>query len=693
MDYACTYLRVFTFFVSVIVGGVAQATGPGFDPTPVQIPDTGKYTSRPVTSMDLLGVRDIKGVCISPNGKYVAFVIGQAVYETNSYRSGIFVIGTAPGSILVSLGTAGLPQFDIINQWYPESPQWSPDSRYITYRARMSSVDAWQVWRWKREGGPPVKLTNIPGDVQEYHWGADGTKLLMTIAKPRDPAQSKKASEDGVIYDGHFFVFRDRPVVSEFLEATPRQTATWTHNIKTGEERAEAGSERESASPWMRDIGEQFFNETGFEGHHILDAKISPDGRRVAYRYINDKPGRKSIYSLYSKGVEGGNPIDVTPDVYYVSNYWWAGDSRRIFYTKYDGDGRNDQLWAVPALGGTPAEVYGGPEFLYFDSVDQGLQYMASANENADSPGRIALLDLRTNGLRILADVNPEFKNIKLGAITRLDGVNKMGQKWFAHLVKPLDYELGKRYPLIVTTYTSGDGFLRGASGDENPIHVYAANGFAVLSFDMGLRTSSNEPGDFEGYVSWFASVTASIEMAIRRVSEMGIADVRRVGLTGYSRGTEIARYAIIHTKLFQAVSGASGGESPYFYYMSGKGIQDEFSRRGLGGWPEGKSKSNWKQVAPDLNADVIDAPILNNDPDSEVLGDLSLYTSLKDLGKPFELVIYPDELHHINQPKHRYKMYERNLDWFRFWLKNEEDNDPSKKEQYERWRGMRHVK
>jgi hypothetical protein len=98
----------------------------------------------------------------------------------------------------------------------------------------------------------------------------------------------------------------------------------------------------------------------------------------------------------------------------------------------------------------------------------------------------------------------------------------------------------------------------------------------------------------------------------------------------------------------------------------------------------------NWKQEAPELNADRINAPVLNNDPDSEFLPDLALYTSLKDLGRPLELFIYPNELHHISQPKHRFQIYERNLDWFLFWLQSEESRDPAKSEQYQRWRQLR---
>src|SRR5258708_29889452 len=142
----------------------------------------------------------------------------------------------------------------------------------------------------------------------------------------------------------------------------------------------------------------------------------------------------------------------------------------------------------------------------------------------------------------------------------------------------------------------------------------------------------------------------------------MGSADATRVGLTGYSRGAEIVGSSITQAKLFRAVRGAAGDASPYFYYMASKQIQDSFSKDGLGGWPEGTSRALWVEIAPDLRADRIDAPILNNDSDSEFIGDLALYTSLRNLGKPIDLFVYPDELHHVNHPKHHFRIYERNL-------------------------------
>jgi dipeptidyl aminopeptidase/acylaminoacyl peptidase len=691
------YVRSVSVFFLVLSSAVLSARAQdfnavGFDPTPVRIPYLEKGEQRPVTSMDLLTIRDEEGVSISPDGKYVAFMVGQAVYETNSYRSGLYIVGTAPGSAPVCLGTAGAPRWDSINQWLPESPQWSPDSKYVTHMTKMDKTANRQVWRWSVDGGAPIQLTDVPGDVQSYHWTAQGDKIVVTFEKPRDPTEIERLSEAGIVYDGTFDAVHGRPVVSEVLASKPKELETWIHDVSTDEERKQTKAEADSVGPWVSDIGEEYYDRnTGFVGHRLLDAKVSPDGHRVAYRLFGDSPGTKVIYKLFSKPVRGGTPIDVAPGVYFVADYWWAADGSRIYFTQNVGDGWPDKLMTVPAEGGTPKQVFSSSDSLYSCAPDKSFQYMACAGENRTTPSQVALVDIAAGSVRTLVELNPEFANLELGSITRLDGVNRYGDRWWAHLVKPLNYEPGKKYPLIVTTYRTRE-FLRGASGDENPIHVYAAHGFAVLSFDMGSRDYDNKPGDFQRYLSWYERVEASIEMAIQEASEMGVADTTRVGLAGFSRGTEIAAYAITHTKLFRAVSGAAGDYSPYFYYMAPRVIQESFSRDGVGGWPQGKSASNWKELAPDLNAERIDAPVLDNDPDSEFLGDLALYTSLKELGKPVELFIYPNELHRINQPRHRYQIYECNLDWFRFWLKTEENADPAKREQYKRWRQLRQL-
>jgi dipeptidyl aminopeptidase/acylaminoacyl peptidase len=263
-----------------------------------------------------------------------------------------------------------------------------------------------------------------------------------------------------------------------------------------------------------------------------------------------------------------------------------------------------------------------------------------------------------------------------------------MGDNWYAYLVKPLDYVPDTKYPLIVTTYRSGDYFLRGASGNENPIQVYAAKGFVVLSFDVGFLRNTRT-GDFADKIVDWASPVASIETAVQQLVDAGLVDPLRVGIAGFSHGEVIGGYAITHTNLFHAASGAETYD-PCFYALGGEVWHRQFTNWGLVGGPEVNTKAHWQEISLSANADKIRTPILQNTSDTEYLAYLPTYRALRDLGKPMELYIYPNELHVRNQPKHRLEIYERNVDWFSFWLKNEEDEDLAKAAQYVRWKAMR---
>ena len=73
-----------------------EEKGPGFDPSPLVVPPAAPAATRPITSLDLLTIRDFKGVSISPDGKRIAYVLSQAVLDSNAYRNALFVVGTEP---------------------------------------------------------------------------------------------------------------------------------------------------------------------------------------------------------------------------------------------------------------------------------------------------------------------------------------------------------------------------------------------------------------------------------------------------------------------------------------------------------------------------------------------------------------------------------------------------------------------
>lgn len=669
-----------------------KVQGAGFDPAPVRIPEIQKTAKRTITSLNLVQLRENEGLSLSPDGRYVAFVVGEAVCATNSYRSGLFVIATEPGSTPVSLGTAGYPDWDDINQWIPEAPRWSADSRFIFRRMRRSKSDHLQLWQWSREGGQPTQLTHLPGDVLSYQLTPDSKQLVLNVTIETDPADTDGASENAVLYDGNFQPWQGRRVADEIKENQPNATETWMYEIASMGVRKATTEETAMFGPWQSDLAEKnFVTGGGFQGHHVLESKKSPNGETVAYLFLVDDPkeSKQSTVRLFVKPVRGGEPIGLASN---IIDYWWSRKGERIFFTQSGLNGHSRKLKVVSSRGGNPTDVFAMPTGEWFAdcSLDANESRLACSHENNVTPQEIVLVDVLHGTVRPLVELNPEFRNIILSSPVRMEGKNSLGDAWYGYLIKPLDYVPGTRYPLIITTYRTGDYFLRGASGNENPIQVYAKNGFAVLSVDVGQNPNAG-PGDFDTKLLTWTSPTASLAAEIQTLDRTGIIDPEKVGISGYSHGSEIVGFAISHTALFHAAIGA-GGYDPYFFYMAGSEWHDLFARWGVGGWPEGPAKARWQILSPVLNADRINTPLLNEEADTEYLPYLALETSLEQLRKPAELWIYPDELHVRNQPRHLYEIYNRNLDWYSFWLRNFEDADPAKTQQYVRWHELRRL-
>ena len=671
-------------------GAAAQAVeGAGYDPSPVRLDQSVTTTRRPVTPMDLLTLRDPKGVSISPDGRNVAFVVGQAEYETNSYRSGLFVVATKAGSRVKTLGTAGMPHWDEINQWIPEDPQWSPDSRWIAYRTRMSSAEHWQVSIWNAATGLRENQTSAPGDVESYRWGLGGSELFLTVEKPRSSLDTTNEAEAGILFNQAIHPYQVIPLLTQMEEATKPEREYWIYELKTRRQRPATEGEVAKWKPWSSASAPD--QNPLLAKYHILGAAPSPDGSKIAYSYDVENYAQSKTWAgrLLLATDHGRHILEVTPDAHWVEQYWWTADGKTLYFTEHGGRGRSPELWELPSGELKPRLVYRADagEYLSSFSSDAAGKIFACLRENNASPPEIAIMDDLTKPVRTLVDLNPGFSLLQKGTTERLDGTNSYGEKWFAYLVKPLDFVQGKKYPLIVTTYRSGDYFLRGASGDENPIQVYAAHGFAVLCVDVGW-TRNRVSGDFDETLLDWASPTASIEQAVQRLSQEGIIDLSRVGIAGFSHGEEIAGYALIHTTLFRAASGAQNYD-PFFYFLGSDDWHEIFGQWGLSGWPHGEINPNWRKIAMSLNVDKIVTPILQNESDTEYLITLATYRSLQDAGKPIEMHIYPNELHVRNQPRHRLEIYDLNLDWFRFWLKGEQDSDPAKADQYARWREL----
>ena len=267
--------------------------------------------------------------------------------------------------------------------------------------------------------------------------------------------------------------------------------------------------------------------------------------------------------------------------------FWWTADGSALYFTQHDGRGHSAELWELRSGDLKPQLVYRADvgEYLSSFSSDNAGKVFACVRENNSTPPQIAVIDAVTKPVRPIVDLNPGvFHATEKGVRSAWTEKILTAKTGFAYLVKPLDFMAGHEVSADRDhLYRSGDYFLQGASGDENPIQVYAAHAAApVLCVDVGW-TRIRVTGDFDETLLNWASPTASIAQAVRRLAQEGIIDLARVGIAGFSHGEEIAGYAVIHSDLFHAAVGAQNYD-PFFYFLGSDEWHDIFEQWGLSG-------------------------------------------------------------------------------------------------------------
>jgi len=332
------------------------------------------------------------------------------------------------------------------------------------------------------------------------------------------------------------------------------------------------------------------------------------------------------------------------------------------------------------------------PEEGRFDSsfITNG-KVLVAISQAPMIPPDLVLWDFQAKRLKLLTDLNPEYRTIELGQVERLEWTNRRGSKCAGLLIKPVDYEMGKRYPMVFLGAPATNDFI----SDSRYTTAYApqplANaGFVLLLAEYPLENKIPR-GEFPGEMSDAYNWMAMVESAADLLSDQGLVDKRKIGVGGFSRTSWLASFTITHsTYSFVAASLADSALYSYGQYYkcnSFRAIHGAESQ--IGGPPYGPTLNDWLNYASPFNADRVEAAVLMEfTPPIEDA--YEFFVALARQGKPVELYYYPKGAHPLDTPAERLASLQRNVDWFRFWIQGYDRRDPDDPEQYRRWRAMR---
>lgn len=638
-----------------------------------------------VSVPDILQVSDIGGLGVSPNGRVLAFRVERADLSSNAYPTQWYVWtedagvrGVGPGGDAIYLDPGVTSR---------EAPIWSPDSSAFFYRA-LAGAEV-QLWRALADGSGAAAVVVTDADVVSIEPDRAGDGLIFATGPSRDAIRRAEREEydAGILVDEHVDLAQNlfRGAMINGRRATQRLTGSWF--VRAGL------LWREPLTHHRLDFGTLASHPMdGARGTATPEATPGRPGEAIStsgdVARAKSDGGERSIEVARA----GGGTVTCGLDACRARVSWLAwrrGADEVLFATQDAAWSQTVHLWDI-AHG--RVRTVARSEGLLSGSRDSTMP-CAVAHEavfcvvaSAALPPRLERIRIRDGERAVLFDPNDELRR-RLSErlrVERLRWRGAEGHDYTGVLFSSTQRPAGRR-PLFINYYLC-DGFLRGGLGDEWPLTPLAEAGIDALCI-----TSTTIPGAQDSLANNRAAAEG-VAAIIARLDREGRTDARRVGMGGLSFGSEVTLWVAYNTDLLAAASISSPGLEPSYYWFNGVRGRDNHQRLAAA-WqlraPD-ETPERWRQLSAALNADRVTAPLLMQMPEQEARLVTELHARLSNSPTPVELYAFPDEPHIKVQPRHKLAAYQRNLDWFRYWLASELDSDPRKRAQYARWDSLR---
>ncbi len=655
---------------------------------------------RRFTIEDLLQVRRVGDPQVSPDGRRVAFTIGDVNFDANKVITQIYVMPVDGGSMKQLTSGASSAT----------SPRWSPDGR------KVADITGGQVWVMDNDGDHKDQVTKISTNAAAPVWSPDGKWIAFTSEvypdcsaddcnQKKDEAAEKskvKAHIATRLLFRHWDEWRDVKRTHVFLVSSKGGTA--------------------------RDLTPGDFDSPPYAAATGVDYAFSPDSEELAYVRNPDKVEATStnsdIYVLKFK-MTGGNIRNITlPNRGYDVGPIYTRDGKYIIYRSQATAGFEADRWRLMvynrATGASTEvtrnfdlqveEVALSPDgnYAYFTANERGHQPVYRVPLGGAEPQKM-VKDVFATGLQITPDgkslvfANSSMAmpteiyraNIDGGSLTALTSANRelmapfglrnaedvewtgaLGKKIHGFVVKPVDFDAGKKYPLVVIIHGGPQSAFNDSWGYRWNPQVFVNNGY--VAFLPNPRGSTGYGQQFVDEISadWggkaYVDIMNGTADLLRRSSFI---DRNRIGAAGASYGGYMINWIeghnndprfrfkvlVSHDGVYNLESMYGATEELWFTDWEFKGTP----------WTNPAMYARW---SPSKFVKNFKTPILiiHSELDYRVpFGEgLQLFTAAQRMGVDSKLLVFPDEGHWVLKPQNSQLWYHTVLDWLDKYLK-----------------------
>ena len=242
------------------------------------------------------------------------------------------------------------------------------------------------------------------------------------------------------------------------------------------------------------------------------------------------------------------------------------------------------------------------------------------------------------------------------------------GTEIHGFMVKPPDYQAGRRYPAIVRIHGGPD--YQDYHEFNLEWQVLAAEGYVVLGVNYRGSTGRGQKFSTAIFAKWGQKDGEDVVAAADWAVQQGIADPERLGIGGWSYGGILTDAIIARTRRFKAATSGAGSANALLGYGTDQYVKEYEAELGT---PWRNLRKYLEVSYPFLHADRITTPTLflcgDQDWNVPLVNSEQMYQALKSLHRETQLVVYPGASHSLDRPSHRRDVLERYLGWYGKYL------------------------
>lgn len=606
------------------------------------------YYSLEEKSMKLVA-KDARTAEVSPDGKKVAYE-----REGNLY---VFDFATEKETQLTSdgnekenvyngrFGWAYEEEFGLVQAW-----MWSPDSRYIAY------------WQTDERAVPIFQMTDYAGQHPDYvtirypKVGDQNPEVRIGVIDVQDNfRQWMNVKTEGGYIPRLYWTSVPGQLAVVHLNRPQNHLKLFFCDAKTGQEKLIM---EEKADAWI-DVFDFFAG--------IMHLFFFPQDRQEFF-WISDRDGWSHIYrydysgKLINQVTKGNwevvivNQVDSKHNTIYYTSTEESPLERHLYSIQFDGK-KKEKLTQEPGR--------------HFIDLSPNATYYLDTYSNVNTPNQVELWNTRGKMIEKMVNntqVNTFVQSHAYAPRELFSFTTSDGQELDGYLIKPIDFDERKTYPLILNIY--------GGPSAQSVYNEFAVDGWEQYLAQQGYVVASVNNRGSGGYGRKFEKVVYKnlgewesndfVETA-RFLGEEPWIDEENMAIRGHSYGGYMASYTTLFRPGVFKVALVGAPVTDWRLYDS---IYTERYMGLLSENGEGYIQSSSTTHAGNLNAHMFIAHS-TMDENVHVQNTFQLVTALIDHGKEHELRIFPPGAHGVAYNSQSYVLlYTEYTDFLNRYLK-----------------------